>query len=187
MWNGTLESEKCSILVGWIFSLFCFLFCIFLAFQPSYVSPEVLKNQPYDQSCDMWSVGVILYVMLCGYTPFMEDAQEKMFERIKQGDWKFDEKDWSHISEEAKALITCMLQIDVDNRISAADALKSRWIMQDAKALASRDLSQSLQIIKEKRPRLKDLARAFMSMGVTKNALKDTNPIETEDGEHPLT
>jgi len=155
---------------------------------PSYVAPEILKNQPYDQSCDMWSVGVILYVMLCGYTPFMEEAQEKMFERIKQGDWKFEEKDWSHISEEAKALITCMLKTDVENRISAADALKSRWIMQDAASLASRDLSQSLQVIKEKRPRLKDLARAFISMGVTtKSALKDVNPIQIEEGGHALT
>jgi serine/threonine protein kinase len=162
--------------------------CPFSFHQPSYVAPEVLKNQPYDQSCDMWSVGVILYVILCGYTPFMEDSQEKMFERIKQGDWKFDEQDWGHISEEAKDLITAMLQIDIDSRISAADALKSRWIMKDAEFLASRDLSQSLQIIKEKRPRLKDLARAFMSMGVTtKNALKEINPIQLEVGEHRLT
>ena len=156
--------------------------------QPSYVAPEILKNQPYDQSCDMWSIGVILYVLLCGYTPFMEEDQEKMFERIKQGDWSFDERDWGHVSQDAKDLIGCMLTVDVNHRITAKQALRSKWIAQGDDVLSSRDLSQSQILIKEKRPSLAAVARAFMTMGVnTKTALKSINPVigeEDEDANH---
>jgi serine/threonine protein kinase len=147
--------------------------------KPSYVAPEILKNAPYDQSCDMWSVGVILYVMLCGYLPFAEETQERMFERVKQGDWGFDLEDWSDISKDAKDLISSMLVTNPDARISAASALRSTWINEEAKTLSSRDLSQSLINIK-KRPRLKDVARAFMALSFfgTKTAL---NPIRSEN------
>jgi serine/threonine protein kinase len=156
--------------------------------QPSYVSPEILKNIPYDESCDMWSVGVVLFVMLCGYTPFMDEDQEKMLERIKQGRWTFDEEDWSHVSGEAKDLISSLLQTNPDKRATATEALNSKWINKDTKDLSSRDLSQSLLSIREKRPRLKDLARAFMALTASaKNALGDINPLETEEASHHLT
>jgi len=99
---------------------------------PSYVAPEILKEQPYDQSCDMWSVGVVIYVMLCGYTPFMtpfmEENQQKMLERIKLGDWTFDPEDWSQISDEAKDLIKGLMCTNVDKRLTASQALRSKWI-----------------------------------------------------------
>jgi calcium-dependent protein kinase len=118
----------------------------------------------------------------------MEDNQEKMFERVKHGDWKFDEDDWGHISKEAKDLISCMLVTNADARITAADALRSKWINQDASALSSRDLSQSAINMRERRPRLQDLARAFMALGVgAKKVLDSTvNPIQGEDGSHQL-
>ena len=119
----------------------------------------------------------------------MDDNQEKMFERIKQCDWSFDEEDWKHISDDAKDLIKSLLEPNVEIRYTATRALRSKWINKDAKELSSRDLSQGLKIIKEKRPRLRDLARAFMAIGgATKNALKDVNPIETEtESSHQLT
>jgi serine/threonine protein kinase len=138
-----------------------------------------------------------LYVMLCGYTPFMEENQEKMFERIKHGDWKFDENDWSHVSKEAKNLITMMLEPNPDARISAARALRSKWINEDATSLSSRDLSQSVIHMRQDKPKLKDLARAFMALGTLKKAL-DTGssgmknagsnvvPTQGEDGSHQL-
>jgi serine/threonine protein kinase len=137
---------------------------------PSYVAPEILKNQPYDQSCDMWSVGVVLYVMLCGYTPFSDESQEKMFERIKLGDWKFDVEDWAHISKEAKDLITHLMDTNVDHRFTATQALRSRWItgLSD-KQLSSRNLSNTAQAIKDHRPRLKDIGHIFTAMKITGN------------------
>ena len=95
---------------------------------PSYVAPEILKNQPYDQSCDMWSMGVVLYVLLCGYTPFQEEQQEKMFERIKVGDYIFDQDDWFQISDEAKDLIKGLMCTNPDRRLTAGQALRSKWI-----------------------------------------------------------
>ena len=145
------------------------------------MAPEILKNIPYDQCCDMWSVGVILYVLLCGYTPFMADDQETMFDRIKRGEWEFEEEDWKHISQEAKDLIRALLEVNPDSRMTAARALRSRWINKDTKDLSSRDLSQSVLVMKEKRPRLRDLARAFMAIGGrTRNALGTLNPIQSE-------
>lgn len=140
---------------------------------PSYVAPEILKNQPYDQTCDMWSVGVVLYVTLCGYTPFMEENQEKMFERIQLGDWKFDKKDWAHVSEEAKDLIKHLMNTNVDKRMTAARALKSKWIstMTD-KQLSSNDLSQSMRNLKISKPKLMDLAEVFMAFKATTNKAK---------------
>lgn len=149
---------------------------------PSYVAPEILKNIPYDQSCDMWSVGVILYVLLCGYTPFMSDDQEKMFENIKHAEWEFEAEDWEHVSEEAKDLIRALLDPNPDSRMTAKRALRSKWINKDAKELSSRDLSQGVMNLKDRRPRLRDFARAFMAIGgATKKALGDLNPIHSEN------
>jgi serine/threonine protein kinase len=148
---------------------------------PSYVAPEILKNIPYDQSCDMWSVGVILYVLLCGYTPFMSDDQEQMFDRIKRAEWSFEADDWKHVSDEAKDLIRGLLDPSPDSRMTAKRALRSKWINKDAKELSSRDLSQGVVNLKERRPRLRDFARAFMALGVTKKGWGDLNPIQSEN------
>jgi serine/threonine protein kinase len=136
----------------------------------------------------MWSVGVVLYVLLCGYTPFMAEDQEQMFDRIKQGQWGFDPEDWKHVSEEAKDLIRALLDVNPDSRMTAARALRSRWILKDTTDLSSRDLSHSVLNLKERRPKLRDLARAFMAIGsVTKNALGNLNPIQSEaDHSHQL-
>ena len=78
----------------------------------------------------MWSVGVILFVMLCGYPPFADESQEKMFERIKQGDWKFDEEDWKEISGEAKALISSLLVTNPERRATAGK--KQRVLLEES-------------------------------------------------------
>lgn len=130
----------------------------------------------------MWSVGVIVYVLLCGYTPFMSDNQEIMFDRIKRADWVFEAKDWDHISEEAKDLIRGLLDPNPNSRMTAKRALRSKWMNEDAKLLSSRDLSQGAMNLKERRPRLRDLARAFMAMGgTTKKALGDVDPVHCEN------
>ena len=131
----------------------------------------------------MWSVGVILFVLLCGYTPFASDDQDQMFERIKRGEWDFDPNDWQHVSEEAKALIRHLLDPCPDSRITAARALRSKWINEDAKYLSSRDLSQGVMNMKERRPRLRDLARAFLAMGVpSKNSTTKGNLSPVKSG-----
>lgn len=133
---------------------------------PSYVAPEIVKNQPYDQSCDMWSVGVVIYVMLCGYTPFREKTQDKIFERIKAGEYKFDRADWSMISAEAKDLIKGLMCINPDRRLTAAQALRSKWISGVSRqSLTRRSLESSRRRIKDRHSLLMvDLAGAFKEL-----------------------
>jgi serine/threonine protein kinase len=113
--------------------------------------------------------------MLCGYTPFAEDSQEKMFERIKLGSWKFDPEDWSHVSQEAKDLITHLMDTNVDHRYTAAQALKSRWItgLSD-KQLSSRNLSSTRHLIKDRKPNWKDIGQLFSAVKINASKAMDT-------------
>lgn len=87
-----------------------------------YIAPEVLKGE-YDQKCDVWSCGVILYIFLCGYPPFNGENDQLIFQRIKQGKFTFPSPEWDNVSQNAKDLITNMLAFDPKKRISAKVAL----------------------------------------------------------------
>lgn len=93
---------------------------------PYYVAPEVL-TQEYDMRCDIWSLGVILYILLCGYPPFNGKNSRDVISKIKRGKVEFDYEDWKHISVEAMSLIKCMLTVDVAERISIDKALNHKW------------------------------------------------------------
>lgn len=69
--------------------------------QPYYIAPEVLKRK-YDEKCDIWSVGVILYVLLCGYPPFNGKTDDKILEKVAKGEYDFESEEWDVISDEAK-------------------------------------------------------------------------------------
>ena len=94
---------------------------------PYYIAPEVL-NKNYNEKCDIWSAGVVLYVMLTGKFPFVGQTSQKLFESIKTGKYKTDGKEWEAISIEAKELIGKMLELDKDKRISASECLKSEFL-----------------------------------------------------------
>jgi len=78
---------------------------------PGYVAPEILEGVPYDESADMWSVGVILYILLGGYPPFHEDNQKELFKKIRKGSFEFHTEYWSQISDDAKDLIRGLLTV----------------------------------------------------------------------------
>eukprot|EP00479_Gromia_sphaerica_P008001 TRINITY_DN2888_c0_g1_i2.p1 TRINITY_DN2888_c0_g1~~TRINITY_DN2888_c0_g1_i2.p1 ORF type:complete len:198 (+),score=27.62 TRINITY_DN2888_c0_g1_i2:345-938(+) len=69
---------------------------------PGYVAPEVLRGRPYSMAVDMWSLGVVLYILLCGYPPFYHSNQKKLFEKIQKAGYIFPSSPWDNISEEAK-------------------------------------------------------------------------------------
>ena len=94
---------------------------------PYYIAPEVLKRN-YSLPCDMWSIGVITYILLCGYPPFYGDNDRDIFKRIQAGSFSFPHPEWTNVSEEAKAFITSLLQQDPEKRPTAADALHHAWI-----------------------------------------------------------
>lgn len=95
---------------------------------PYYVAPEVLKRQ-YTKSCDIWSIGVITYILLCGYPPFYGDSDTQIFESVKAGRFDFPSPEWDSISMDAKKFICQLLQLNPGSRLTAAQALQHKWIM----------------------------------------------------------
>lgn len=78
---------------------------------PGYIAPEVLRMKGYDCACDVWSLGVIMYILLCGFPPFYADNDAQLYEKIKRGHFEFLRPYWDPISKEAKDLISKMLTV----------------------------------------------------------------------------
>eukprot|EP00004_Rigifila_ramosa_P021673 TRINITY_DN580_c0_g1_i2.p1 TRINITY_DN580_c0_g1~~TRINITY_DN580_c0_g1_i2.p1 ORF type:complete len:336 (-),score=80.65 TRINITY_DN580_c0_g1_i2:706-1686(-) len=95
---------------------------------PGYVAPEVLKGRGYGKPVDMWSVGVITYILLCGFPPFYDDNVQVLFEQIKAGHYDFPDQWWGNISESAKDLIRKLLTVDPAKRLTAVEALQHPWL-----------------------------------------------------------
>ena len=96
---------------------------------PLYVAPEILGNEKYDNKCDMWSCGVIMYMMLSGKAPFNGENEEEIYQCIKKGKYNFDSERWDEISDDAKDLINHLLTYDPNKRFSAKKALNHPWII----------------------------------------------------------
>ncbi|XP_051760032.1 MAP kinase-activated protein kinase 2-like [Ctenopharyngodon idella] len=101
-------------------------------YTPYYVAPEVLGPEKYDKSCDMWSLGVIMYILLCGYPPFYSNhglqLSPGMRKRIRNGQYEFPNPEWSQVSEEAKQLICQLLKTDPTERMTIAEFMNHSWI-----------------------------------------------------------
>jgi len=95
---------------------------------PSYVAPEVLNASGYGKEVDMWSIGVITYILLCGFPPFYGDTVPEIFEQIMEANFDYPEEYWGSVSKEAKDFINKLLVVDSDKRLSAGDALKHPWL-----------------------------------------------------------
>lgn len=99
---------------------------------PGYVAPEVLAQKPYGKAVDVWSIGVISYILLCGYPPFYDENDAHLFAQILKGDFEFDSPYWDDISDSAKDFIRCLMCVDVDKRFTCKQALNHPWISGDA-------------------------------------------------------
>ncbi|XP_065054819.1 calcium/calmodulin-dependent protein kinase type II delta chain-like isoform X1 [Rhopilema esculentum] len=95
---------------------------------PGYLSPEVLRKEPYGKPVDMWACGVILYILLVGYPPFWDEDQHRLYAQIKAGAYDYPSPEWDTVTQEAKDLINRLLTIDSKRRINASEALKHPWI-----------------------------------------------------------
>eukprot|EP01097_Dermamoeba_algensis_P003510 TRINITY_DN2427_c0_g1_i1.p1 TRINITY_DN2427_c0_g1~~TRINITY_DN2427_c0_g1_i1.p1 ORF type:complete len:349 (-),score=51.06 TRINITY_DN2427_c0_g1_i1:213-1259(-) len=95
---------------------------------PSYVAPEVLSADSFDMSVDMWSVGVILYVLLCGFTPFQGPTPQDLFKKILAAEYNFDEPAWQNVSDHAKNVVRNLLMKEAKKRWTAETALQDPWV-----------------------------------------------------------
>ncbi|CCI40863.1 unnamed protein product [Albugo candida] len=95
---------------------------------PGYVAPEILEGHAYGKAVDIWSVGVITYILLCGYPPFHDENHNALFKKIKRGKFQFDSPYWDHVSDDAKDLITKMLVTNPNDRETASQVLQHKWV-----------------------------------------------------------
>eukprot|EP00388_Colpodella_angusta_P021354 GDKJ01054083.1.p1 GENE.GDKJ01054083.1~~GDKJ01054083.1.p1 ORF type:complete len:483 (-),score=102.71 GDKJ01054083.1:877-2325(-) len=111
---------------------------------PYYLAPEILLMK-YDEKVDVWSCGVILYILLVGYPPFKGETDSQIIEKVKRGKFKLTGAEWDCVDNEAKVLITKLLTLDPTKRISAAQALQSRWIKKfSGRSIGSTSLDDSV-------------------------------------------
>ena len=112
---------------------------------PYYIAPEVLQRN-YNEKCDIWSCGVILYVLLVGYPPFSGNSTEDLLKKVSKGQYSMDGIYWANVSKEAKQLVSQMLELSPKKRISAEDALKSKWIIDNSNSNLN---NQELKLFKD--------------------------------------
>jgi len=96
---------------------------------PGYVAPEVITHEAYSTQIDMWSVGVIVYILLCGFPPFYGENDAQMFRKIRAAQYKFLSPYWDSISAEAKDFVSKLLVVDPQARMTAKAALQHKWLV----------------------------------------------------------
>eukprot|EP00928_Gymnodinium_smaydae_P018455 TRINITY_DN17022_c0_g1_i2.p1 TRINITY_DN17022_c0_g1~~TRINITY_DN17022_c0_g1_i2.p1 ORF type:complete len:506 (+),score=149.06 TRINITY_DN17022_c0_g1_i2:127-1644(+) len=109
---------------------------------PYYVAPQVLAGK-YDQLSDMWSCGVIMYVLLCGYPPFFGESDAEVLSKVRLGNFSFNNTDWKNVSEDAKNLIRMLLKMNPRDRYTAEQALNHEWIKNKAPKAQGVSLQQN--------------------------------------------
>merc|ERR1712032_442629 len=108
---------------------------------PYYVAPQVLAGKD-DASSDLWSVGVIMYVLLCGYPPFYGETDADVLSKVRLGNFSFNAADWKNISEDAKNLIRMLLKMNPKDRYTAQQGLNHAWIKEKAPKATNTNLEQ---------------------------------------------
>ncbi|XP_031243664.1 serine/threonine-protein kinase 33 isoform X1 [Mastomys coucha] len=114
---------------------------------PIYMAPEVINAHDYSQQCDIWSIGVIMYILLCGEPPFMANSEEKLYELIKKGELRFEDPIWDSISDSAKNALKQLMKVDPAHRITAKELLDNQWLT--GNTLSSARPTNVLEMMKE--------------------------------------
>ncbi|XP_016520741.1 calcium/calmodulin-dependent protein kinase type II delta 1 chain isoform X10 [Poecilia formosa] len=136
---------------------------------PGYLSPEVLRKDPYGKPVDMWACGVILYILLVGYPPFWDEDQHRLYQQIKAGAYDFPSPEWDTVTAEAKDLINKMLTINPAKRVTAADALKHPWICQRSTVASMVHRQETVECLKKFNARRKLKGAILTTMLATRN------------------
>ncbi|XP_044736599.1 calcium/calmodulin-dependent protein kinase type II alpha chain isoform X3 [Chrysoperla carnea] len=136
---------------------------------PGYLSPEVLKKEPYGKPVDIWACGVILYILLVGYPPFWDEDQHRLYSQIKAGAYDYPSPEWDTVTPEAKNLINQMLTVNPGKRITAAEALKHPWIYQRERVASMVHRQETVDCLKKFNARRKLKGAILTTMLATRN------------------
>nr|XP_020460806.1 calcium/calmodulin-dependent protein kinase type II subunit gamma isoform X11 [Monopterus albus] len=136
---------------------------------PGYLSPEVLRKDPYGKSVDIWACGVILYILLVGYPPFWDEDQHKLYQQIKAGAYDFPSPEWDTVTPEAKNLINQMLTINPAKRITAEQALKHPWVCHRSTVASMMHRQETVECLRKFNARRKLKGAILTTMLVSRN------------------
>lgn len=145
---------------------------------PGYIAPEILQTldgnlDGYMQEVDCWSVGVIMYILLCGFPPFYAEDDDEAFDQIIAGEFEFPEQYWGHISSEAKDLIKQLLVVDPSKRFNTKQALNHPWIVSNTQSI---HLTTTIELLKKfhAKKKWKQGINTVIAMGRFKNLKIDS-------------
>ncbi|KAK6466700.1 calcium/calmodulin-dependent protein kinase type 1 [Huso huso] len=139
---------------------------------PAYVAPELLEQKTYGKAVDCWAVGVIAYILLCGYPPFYDENDMELYKQIVKAEYEFDSPYWDDISESAKDFISHLLQKDPEKRYTSEQALQHPWISGDTALEKNIHVSVSEQI--QKNFAKSQWKRAFNAAVIVRHLSKKT-------------
>ncbi|XP_054569886.1 myosin light chain kinase, smooth muscle isoform X1 [Eptesicus fuscus] len=109
---------------------------------PEFVAPEVINYEPIGYATDMWSIGVICYILVSGLSPFMGDNDNETLANVTSATWDFDDEAFDEISDDAKDFISNLLKKDMKNRLDCTQCLQHPWLMKDTKTMEAKKLSK---------------------------------------------
>lgn len=149
------------------------------------MAPEMIMRRSYGKSVDVWAAGVISFILLEGNYPFNDSDQHKLFLKISKGDFQFRPKYWDAISLEARDFVSNLLQVNVKERFTVAQALEHPWMRRQETDLSRNHLPQSLSNLIEFNARRKfkgavNLVRGAVKMQKMLSGDKVGSPDEQE-------
>ncbi|KAM9380329.1 myosin light chain kinase, smooth muscle isoform 1-T1 [Phaethornis superciliosus] len=109
---------------------------------PEFVAPEVINYEPIGYETDMWSIGVICYILVSGLSPFMGDNDNETLANVTSATWDFDDEAFDEISDDAKDFISNLLKKDMKSRLNCTQCLQHPWLQKDTKTMEAKKLSK---------------------------------------------